>query len=292
MKKTGFGSGSAALSLVVATMSMACASHEGSNEDFLSTASGTDGIPWETFRASAEIAPNGALVVEGDMAFSTEAKLRRYWEEHRAPGRGQELSVNTVVVNGIVVDDVWAFPQNMNLTYCIGPGFTSEQLDDLLPAFESATAAWGRVAAIRFVLQSVGSSTCNADDDSLAFDVQFRTGSSNSFFPLEPRSMRTLFIGSAAWENTENGRTLGGIVLHELGHGLGYRHEHVWIDCTGEGPTLPAGTARLVTEYDEMSVMHDPDCRDPPGGGFSLTNLDHYGSARLYGLHPALISVL
>lgn len=287
--KVGFGQVSLVLALVSAALPMACASAESPNGELVATASDSQGISWEKFRASAEIAPNGSLVVEGDMAFSTEESLRRYWLQHRAPGRGQKLAVNTQ--SG--VDTLWPFPENLNITYCVGDGFTGPELGVLLPALDAAAKEWGRVAAIRFVRESVGASNCDSTDGSVAFDVQHRVGSSIAFSPFDGRPARTLYIGSFAFTTTLSGRTLNGIVAHEFGHVLGYRHEHIWSSGCSEDIEDPNGRiARLVTDYDELSVMHYPECEDPDGSDFTFSDRDHHGSVTLYGMHPALITSL
>ncbi len=56
----------------------------------------------------------------------------------------------------------------------------------------------------------------------------------SSFFPHDPRSARELLIDDTAFTTTSGGRDLQGILRHETGHTLGFRHEHIWIDCTGE----------------------------------------------------------
>lgn len=285
--KAEFGSGSVAFALVAAVLSMACGAEQGSIGESVATVSDSDGISWEAFRASAEIAPNGALVVERDMAFSSEEKLRRYWEQYRAPGRGQALTVNLRRVEGTILQyrDLWPFPQHMNLTYCIGNGFSSQQLDVLLPAFDQAAEAWSRVAAIRFERKVL--SICGQTSNSVTFDVQYKVGNSTSPFPGDARLERTMYIGSFAFGHLDFGKTLVGIVTHELGHILGYRHEHIWAGHSS--PSDSTSTAELITDYDAMSVMHYPDLREPQGGGFKHSDLDHQGSAQLYGLHPAHI---
>lgn len=264
-----------------------------SGEESVATAGDSPGMTWEALRASARLAPNGSLVVEGDMAFRDEAALYRFWQEDRAPGAGQQLTVATRVVGGVSVDDRWPHPDNFQLSYCVGSGFTAGQLAALLPALDAATLAWSRIAGVAYQRVSVG--TCNSSTSSVVFDVQRDAAASffgSAFFPGDPRSSRTLYLSDAAFTTSEGGRTLTGIVTHELGHSLGFRHEHIWTGCTGEGENSGGLGARQLTDLDQMSVMFYPQCRTPTGGGYQLTELDKVGSVSLYGLAPSLTTAV
>jgi hypothetical protein len=73
-----------------------------------------------------------------------------------------------------------------------------------------------------------------------------------------------------------------GVLRHELGHVLGFRHEHI---RSGAPPACPDedlwGTIDL-TQYDPQSVMHYF-CGGAGSPELALTELDRIGSQKLYG---------
>lgn len=73
-----------------------------------------------------------------------------------------------------------------------------------------------------------------------------------------------------------------GIMRHELGHVLGFRHEQIRPEAPGGPVYEPDATLiHTLTAYDGKSVMHYP----PEGtrGSFALTEYDRRGAEYLYG---------
>ena len=73
--------------------------------------------------------------------------------------------------------------------------------------------------------------------------------------------------------------TLTGVLRHELGHTIGFRHEHTRPES---GTCFEDNNWRALTAYDSSSVMHYPQCNGTQNGDLVLTNLDKSGAHSLY----------
>jgi hypothetical protein len=120
-----------------------------------------------------------------------------------------------------------------------------------------------------------------AGSDKLRFVVVYNDSGGNfiaaAFFPNDPWNRRIVQIDPSYYSPTLSfpGR---GVLRHELGHVLGYRHEHIVgiPGCNREGNDW-----RPLTPYDPHSVMH----YFCGGGGtmkMEFTDLDGRGHHRLY----------
>jgi hypothetical protein len=223
-------------------------------------------------------------VVEGDLRM-TEEELRAYLVSVSAAPRshrhGGELKVN--VVGGQL--DYWKEPSSRNLTYAVDRrSFSPTEHAKVVENMRLATADW--VAScpdcgIRFTHLSQHDRAPSLD--AVTFIVvknrQPEGYVAMAFFPGQPKSFRLLRI-DPSYFTTSFDRV--GVLRHELGHVLGYRHEHIAgiPGCYREDANwLP------LSPYDPHSVMHYF-C----GGGGSLdlriTDIDKTSHASLYAGRP------
>jgi hypothetical protein len=102
-----------------------------------------------------------------------------------------------------------------------------------------------------------------------------------AFFPNEPRASRNVLIDESAFNLDPNGKlTLVGVLRHELGHALGWRHEHTRPES---GTCFEDQDWRPLTTYDAFSVMHYPQCNGAGDWTLDLTAKDKSGAACVYG---------
>eukprot|EP01113_Clastostelium_recurvatum_P034637 TRINITY_DN4722_c0_g2_i1.p1 TRINITY_DN4722_c0_g2~~TRINITY_DN4722_c0_g2_i1.p1 ORF type:complete len:250 (+),score=84.42 TRINITY_DN4722_c0_g2_i1:110-859(+) len=79
------------------------------------------------------------------------------------------------------------------------------------------------------------------------------------------------------------------ILMHELGHVLGFRHEHIWANLTGEPVKFKQDgkqwDAQQLTRYDPDSIMHYKKIWDNVAAGkqTTLSPLDQMGAQLVYG---------
>jgi len=100
-----------------------------------------------------------------------------------------------------------------------------------------------------------------------------------AFFPNDQRSSRNVLIDTTAFQQQSN-PTLTGILRHELGHTLGFRHEHTRPEA---GTCFEDNNWRALTPYDSKSVMHYPQCNGKGDRTLNLTDMDIQGAVSLYG---------
>ena len=241
-------------------------------------------LTFEEFKGTVYKEPfeGGKYIVNGDTAMASEKELLDFYERNVKPPQTEALILNQA--NG--VDTKWNQQQKTQLTYCVSTTFGSRH-DDVVQQMMSATGAWEQVAAVKYTHVPAQDATCGPSNQNVVFDVRpVNVGQylARAFFPNEPRSARNVLIDESSFElDPAETLKLVGILRHELGHTLGFRHEHTRPEA---GTCFEDNDWRPLTSYDAFSVMHYPQCNGQGDWSLTLTNKDKNASACVYG--PAM----
>ncbi|WP_141607864.1 matrixin family metalloprotease, partial [Myxococcus sp. AB022] len=234
------------------------------------------GMSWEEFLSLVYQEPDtGIFIADGDTTFATEKHLREFYDNNVKNG---QLIVHRV--GG--ADAKWNDTQKLNLTYCVSTSF-GNNYQTVVNAMASATAAWEAAGYVKFVHVSAQDSNCTASNNNVLFDVRPINVNgqyiARAFFPGDARSSRNVLFDNSAF-GPMGVWTLAGVTRHELGHVLGFRHEHTRPEAR---TCFEDNNWRELTAYDGASVMHYPHCNGTQTGDLVLTTKDVQGIQALYG---------
>lgn len=215
------------------------------------------------------------IVWEGDQLLTRSQVFARLAAADAAAATPPEGELR-VIVDGFGRPTFWS-PRERQLTYWIhAESFRAEaEYDFMKSALAQAASDWEAICPeCDLTIREVDS------PESATFKVQYMRGSqpfvAASFFPDDPPWRRYLYVGSDFFV-TNFSKT--GILRHELGHVLGYRHEHI---VGVAGCYREDNMWRSLTNYDPKSVMH----YFCGGGGtreLMISESDKIGHRRLYG---------
>jgi hypothetical protein len=251
-------------------------------------------------------------LLEGDLA-RTEPQVKAYLRARKGPPPNEpvtELKLHTT--HGMPM--CWSIPAYRKLRYAIWKPSFDEQLKDnsaayqkMVPVVREATSDWEQACpecGITFEHVTQLDTVSKDDlfdalqDDRIRFFVYYQPGTggilARAFFPGDPIDRRTLQVGDGVISRlgktpapTDRLKyTVRGILRHELGHVLGYRHEHIDTpneNCRAEPDLI--NTPTNITPLDGASVMHY-DCgrpEKPVGADDLISPTDIAGHRLIYG---------
>ncbi len=241
-----------------------------------------DAPSFQEFKASTYRDFDKQYVVNGDEPKANTGVLREYYDQMMDDHENGSTPKEGLVINRVYgVDDKWSASQAMNLTYCVSTGFGSQQAN-VINAMAQGAALWESASSkVNYVYVPSANSNCRTSNNAVLFSVEPTTTTqyiARAFFPSTGDSQRNILVNATSLMNSGSW-TPGNILGHELGHTLGFRHEHTRPEA---GTCFEDNNWRPLTPYDSASIMHYPQCNGS-SDDLGFTSQDGNGVRSAYG---------
>ncbi len=227
---------------------------------------------------------SGMFIVDGDTAIRNRQELREFYERYMEEIRREPMGTrqDALIVHQVGgVDAKWDDTQSRNLTYCVSTTFGSNYAAVVQAMAEATANGWEIPANVHFIHRDGEDGACDERNNNVVFDVRPTdegTYLARAFLPNFERIYRNILIDNSSFGDIAP-YTLPGVLRHEAGHALGFRHEHTRPEA---GTCFEDDSWRPLTTYDSDSVMHYPQCNGTNRGDLLITQLDAAGAAALY----------
>jgi hypothetical protein len=240
-------------------------------------------------------------VVEGDLVLDDDQK--DLWQEAQTAKNSQsafQLRAEAVGLGeaaltehrgmtylvGIVQDGkLVRWPPGTVLTYCVLVNTFPRQewYEELVANMQQATAAWEAVCGVQFRYVPEFDTSASVRPPGVLFPVRYISAGgafiAASFFPNDPTGRRRMLIDPSYFTTTFDHV---GVLRHELGHVIGFRHEHIRSGAPAICPHEDTTGTMNLTDYDPRSVMHYF-CGGVGSKKLDITEVDRTGAQQLYG---------
>ncbi|HYJ81039.1 MAG TPA: matrixin family metalloprotease [Longimicrobiaceae bacterium] len=239
-------------------------------------------------------------VVEGDLVLDEDQllqyarqrytlRLERNLRRTRSElGMTDLASPATAALTGITENGkIVRWKDGIPLTYCVlrNTFNTQEEYDFVRASMKSATMAWEATCGISFTHLTEHDNSSTTNVSAVLFTVRKLDSGGRfiaaAFFPNDPPVRRRVLIDPSFFAPSL-GFDRVGVLRHELGHVLGFRHEHIRSGAPPACPKEDTFDTIDLTQYDPNSVMHYF-CGSVGTRELAITALDLRGAQRVYG---------
>jgi hypothetical protein len=241
-------------------------------------------------------------VVEGDLVLDVDQKS--LWQDAQDARKAafasqsmleavgfKELAVNeansaSATLVGIVQDGkLVRWSPTTVLTYCVLQHTFPRQewYEEIVTNMQLATQAWEAICGVRFAYRPELDASNSVRPEGVLFPVRYIGAGgafiAASFFPNDPVNRRRVLIDPSYFTTTFDHV---GVLRHELGHVIGFRHEHIRSGAPAVCPHEDTTGTINLTDYDPKSVMHYF-CGNVGSRKLDITQVDTMGAQKLYG---------
>lgn len=235
--------------------------------------------------------------VEGDTLLDEDqldlyARRREALQKARAAAReaGMPLVAAAELVGMTEGGKILRWAPGVRLTYAVlrhtfAVGGT-EGYELAAEALGKAAADWVKTCGVEFVHLPQFDDSDKLKPEGVLFVVREFDAKgafiASAFFPSDPVNRRRLLIDPSFYSPTLRFSKVG-VLRHELGHVLGFRHEQIRSEAPPGCPDEDTYGTINITAYDPRSVMHYF-CGGVGTEELAITELDKAGAQRVYGL--------
>ena len=153
----------------------------------------------------------------------------------------------------------------------------------VVDSVRAATQEWEKTCGVNFEHRAALDSKPGVGLEGMLFVIKEFNASgkfiASSFFPSDPPARRVLLIDPSYYTTSFD---KVGVLRHELGHILGFRHEHIRNEAPPVCPNEPLWDTQVLTVYDPTSVMHYF-CGGVGTNALKISALDRKGAQQVYG---------
>lgn len=222
-------------------------------------------------------------------AFEAHESQRRLGVGHAAPRSLRSTGQHELLGEALPgTERVMRWSPGKTLTYRVIEGTFPDEAtyQRTVDLFTKATEDWESICGVTFEHVMAKDSVESLGHEGCVFSVRYtsNTGSSggliaSAFFPWDPAARRNVLVTPLLFSSGYDPR---GVLRHECGHILGFRHEHIRDGSPPDCPDEDQANTVPLTTLDPLSVMHYF-CGGRGSKTLEFTAEDRAGAVVLYG---------